>query len=202
LGEGFGDRAELANDFTADTEAIRNLLDSTARPFGKAAFVDAILLAARELKGGRNLRKALLVIASGGGEQYKQGNITTLAGETGVPVYAIGFSDALAGLAGRTPEEIMQSFQDADRSVSFAAAQNQLAIETGGWHVAASDLADLPEVADRIGIRIRNVYEVGYIPTNSTPDGRFRKLELKLVQPAGLPPLRVLMRPGYRARAE
>ena len=52
------------------------------------------------------------------------------------------------------------------------------------------NLNELPDIAAKIGIELRNQYMLGYSPQNQERDGKYRKVQVKLVQPRGLPPLR------------
>ena len=54
-------------------------------------------------------------------------------------------------------------------------------------------------VAAKIGIELRNQYVLGYTPTNLVKDGKYRKVQVKLQQPRGLPPLKAFYRLGYYA---
>ena len=54
-------------------------------------------------------------------------------------------------------------------------------------------------VAAKIGIELRNQYIIGYTPSNPERDGKYRRVQVKLVQPRGLPPLRAFWRLGYYA---
>jgi Ca-activated chloride channel family protein len=48
----------------------------------------------------------------------------------------------------------------------------------------------------KIGIELRNHYVLGYSPQNTTPDGKYRRVRVK-VESRGLPPLRATFRAGY-----
>ena len=65
----------------------------------------------------------------------------------------------------------------------------ELAESTGGRHFPVENLNELPDVAAKIGIELRNQYVLGYTPTNTTKDGKYRRVQVKLKQPRGLPPL-------------
>jgi hypothetical protein len=58
---------------------------------------------------------------------------------------------------------------------------------------------ELPDVAAKIGLELRNQYILGYTPSNLQRDGKYRKLQVKLVELRGLPPLRASWRLGYYA---
>jgi Ca-activated chloride channel family protein len=55
------------------------------------------------------------------------------------------------------------------------------------------------DVATKISQELRNEYVLGYAPTNQKHDGKWRKVKVRLVPPAGLPPLTVHARNGYYA---
>ena len=54
-------------------------------------------------------------------------------------------------------------------------------------------------MAAKIGVELRSQYMIGYTPSNLNKDGKFRKVEVKLKQPRGMPPLRAYYRTGYYA---
>ena len=58
---------------------------------------------------------------------------------------------------------------------------------------------ELPNIAEKIGIELRNQYIIGYSPKNLERNGKYRRVQVKLVQPRGLPPLRPFWRLGYYA---
>ncbi len=61
------------------------------------------------------------------------------------------------------------------------------------------NLNDLPDIARKIGRELRNLYVVGYSPSNSKRDGKWRKIQVKLTPPRGLPPLHLYNKSGYYA---
>ena len=62
-----------------------------------------------------------------------------------------------------------------------------IAEQTGGRALAATNLRELPGIAERIGIELRNQYVLAYTPQNPGHDGKYRKIEVKLQQPKALP---------------
>ena len=64
------------------------------------------------------------------------------------------------------------------------------------------NLNELPDVAAKIGIELRNQYVSVYSPSNQERDGKYRRVQVKLVQPKGLPPLRPFWRTGYYAPSQ
>jgi VWFA-related protein len=76
---------------------------------------------------------------------------------------------------------------------------SEISEQTGGRAFAVDNLNELPDIAAKIGIELRNQYLVGYTPKNAARDGKYRKVTVKLVQPRGLPPLKAFWRLGYYA---
>ena len=68
--------------------------------------------------------------------------------------------------------------------------------ETGGRAFAIENLAELPDVAAKIGIELRNQYVLYYSPKNLTRDGKYRRVQVKLVKTVGLPALSAAFRTG------
>jgi len=187
----FSDAAELAQPFTPNLEEVQNRLTFTQSK-GRTALLDAIYLALHEMKKGKNPRKALLVISDGGdnNSRYTEPEIKNLVKETDVQIYAIGIYEAMAA-RGRTPEE--------------AAGQGlltEVAELTGGRQYPVDNLNELPDIAAKIGVELRNQYVLGYSPLNQQHDGKYRHVVVKLIQPRGLPTLRPSFKQGYYAPAQ
>jgi len=68
---------------------------------------------------------------------------------------------------------------------------------TGGRVFAVENLNELPDVATKISLELRNQYVLGYRPSNKAHDGRWRKIKIKMYAPRGLPPLSVYSKTGY-----
>ena len=60
-----------------------------------------------------------------------------------------------------------------------------------GRAFAVNNLKDLPDVATKISMELRNQYVLGYRPSDHNRDGKWRKIKIKLRPPKGLPPLSV-----------
>jgi Ca-activated chloride channel homolog len=184
----FNDTAELVNGFTTSLEEIQNKLTFTQSK-GRTALLDAIYLALHTMKKAKNPRKALLVISDGGdnNSRYTESEIKNLVREADVQIYAIGIYEPV-GARGRTAEEL-----------SGPGLLTEIAEQTGGRQYSVENLNELPDIAAKIGIELRNQYILGYTPQNLDRDGRYRRVQVKLVQPKGLPPLRAFWRMGYYA---
>ena len=186
----FNDRPELVVDFTTHLEEIQNRLTFTQSK-GRTALLDAVYMALHKMKKARNPRKALLIISDGGdnSSRYTESEIKNLVREADVQIYAIGIFEPMAS-RGRTPEEL-----------SGPSLLSEISEQTGGRHFPVDNLNELPDVAAKIGIELRNQYILGYTPSNQERDGKYRRVQVKLIQPRGLPPLRAFWRLGYYAPA-
>ena len=102
-------------------------------------------------------------------------------------IYAIGIFEPV-GSRGRTAEEM-----------SGPGLLTEIAEQTGGRHFPVENLNELPDIAAKIGIELRNQYVLGYSPKNQERDGKYRRVNVKLIQPRGLPPLKAFFRLGYYA---
>ena len=182
----FNDRAQLTSPFTASVEDLQNRLMFTSA-HGQTALLDGIYLGLSEMKGAHNIKKALLVISDGGDNhsRYTENDIKKYAREADVQIYAIGLYDEGGG---PTPEERL--------GPSLLAELTEM---TGGRAFAVTSLTDMPDIASKISMELRNQYVVGYRPSNRAHDGKWRKVKVKLRPPKGLPPLTVYARSGYYA---
>jgi Ca-activated chloride channel family protein len=79
---------------------------------------------------------------------------------------------------------------------------SELAEMTGGRVFPVSSLGDLPDIAAKIGMELRNQYVLGYKPSDVRHNGTWRKIKVKLLAPKGLPPLNVYAKTGYYAPAQ
>jgi Ca-activated chloride channel family protein len=184
----FADKPEQVSDFTQSVEDIAGRLLYTV-PKGRTALLDAIYFSLHKMNQARYEKKALLIISDGGDNhsRYTESEIKNLAKESDVQIYAIGLYDHYF----LTEEERLgpQLLTDITEL-------------TGGRAFSIDNPNDLPDVATKIGIELRNQYVLGYRPTKPANDGKWHKIRVKLVPPKGLPPLQVHAKAGYYARSE
>jgi VWFA-related protein len=186
----FNDTPRLVTPLTTNYEEIQNQL-AFAQSKGRTALLDAIVLAMHEMKKSQKKRKALLIFSDGGdnSSRYSEGEVRNMVREADVLIYAVGLFEPY-GARGRTSEE-----------VSGPGLLNDMAEQSGGRHFPA-DVNELPDIAAKIGIELRNRYVLGYSPTDQQRDGRYHKVEVKLAPPRGLPKLSAHWRTGYYAPAD
>jgi len=184
----FNDRPQMVVDYTRDTEEIMTRLTFTQAK-GRTSLLDGMYQALLHLRKGKNPRKAILVISDGGdnSSRYTESEVRNLLKEADAQLYAIGIFEPISA-RGRTAEEL-----------SGPGLLNDMAEMTGGRHFPVENLNDLPDIAARIGMELRNQYVLGYISKNQNRDGKYRRVQVRLNQPRSLPPLRALHRQGYYA---
>jgi Ca-activated chloride channel homolog len=182
----FNDRAHLVSNFTTSVDELQNRLMFTAA-HGMTALFDGIYLGLSQMRRAHNTKKALLIISDGGDNhsRYTETDIRKFVQEADVQIYAIGLYEPDGG---PTPEER-----------EGPALLQSLTQMTGGRTFAVHSLDELPDIATKISMELRNQYVVGYRPSDRAHDGKWRKIKVKLRPPKGLPPLNVYARTGYFA---
>jgi Ca-activated chloride channel family protein len=184
----FNERAELTSSFTNSVEDLQSRMMLTA-PKGRTALLDALYLGLSEMRGAHNAKRALLILSDGGDNhsRYNESDIKRLVKEADTQLYAIGIFDPL-GLRNRTTEEL-----------NGPSLLSEVTEMTGGRVFGVEKLEELPDIASKIGMELRNQYVLGYRPSNKAHDARWRKVKIKLRAPKGLPPLSVYSKTGYYA---
>jgi Ca-activated chloride channel homolog len=167
----FNDKPKITVDFTSDISKLQNkLLFIPAK--GLTALYDALYVGMDTVRQGSHPKKALLVITDGeeNHSRYSFNNVRDFVREQSVQIYAIG------------PDAPLSSLTEL----------------TGGRSFDAS-FRDLEDICMKIGVELKNQYIIGYRSTNESKDGRWRKVELKVNPPRGLPRLSVRGKSGYYA---
>jgi VWFA-related protein len=185
----FNDQPKMEVPLTRDADDIQNHL-TFAQSKGRTALLDAILLALHELKKSQKNRKALLIISDGGdnSSRYSEAEVRKAVRESDVLIYAVGVFEPY-GSRSRTPEES-----------SGPGLLTDVCEQTGGRHLPA-DVNELPDIASKIGVELRNRYVLGFTPATQVRDGKFHTLLVKVITPKELklPALRAYFRHGYFA---
>lgn len=182
----FNDRAQLISPFTASVDDLQDRLMYTAA-HGLTALYDGVYLGLSQMRGAHNTKKALLILSDGGDNhsRYTDGEIRKFVREADVQIYAIGLFEPGGG---PTPEER-----------AGPSLLEDLTEMTGGRVFAVQNLNELPDIATKISMELRNQYVLGYRPSDRAHDGKWRKIKVKLNPPKGLPPLTVSAKSGYFA---
>jgi Ca-activated chloride channel homolog len=184
----FNDRAELTSGFTSSVEDLQNRMMFTSSR-GRTALLDAIYLGLSQMRGAHNAKRALLIISDGGDNhsRYNENDIKNYLKEADCQLYAIGIYDPI-GIRSRTVEEL--------NGPSLLSEMTEM---TGGRVFPVGNIGELPDIAAKIGMELRNQYVLGYKSSNPLHNGTWRKIKVKLRPPRGLPPLNVYAKTGYYA---
>jgi len=195
---------DLIQDFTNDTARLRRAMEKTRindgggsgaggiagagqgtipvlRPKGTLLY-DAVYLASNEKLAKESGRKAMVLLTDGGdqGSDETLPNAIAAAQRSEVIVYVIMIADRA-------------NYMPGDREM------HKLAEQTGGRVIdVGNNPKKLREAFDQIGTELRSQYMIGYVPTNTVADGKYRKLEVK---PAN-PEYKIQARKGYYAPKE
>ena len=182
----FNDRAQLISPFTGSVDQLQDRLMYTGA-HGLTALYDGVYLGLSQMRGAHNTKKALLIISDGGDNhsRYSETEIRKFVREADVQIYAIGLFEPDGG---PTVEER-----------EGPALLNDLAMMTGGRTFIVQNVNELPDIATKISMELRNQYVLGYRPSARQHDGKWRKIKVKLHPPKGLPPLNVSAKSGYFA---
>jgi Ca-activated chloride channel family protein len=166
----FNSRARVSQDFTSDIARLRNHLIAVP-PQGSTAMYDALYLGITKVKKeGQNTKKALLLITDGedNHSRYTRGNVREVLRESDVQIYSIDMGRALI---------------------------EELSDMTGG-HSYRTGPDGLQKVCETIAAELKNQYVLGYVPTNKTKTGDWRKVKVK-VNPPGSERLYIRSKDGY-----
>ncbi|MDE3168345.1 MAG: VWA domain-containing protein [Acidobacteriota bacterium] len=182
----FGDTPYLRVPLTANTGEIENRLAFSIAK-GSTALLDAIYMGLHEIRKSKKNKKALLIISDGGDNhsRYSMNEVRELVRESDVLIYSIGVFGSFG-----TPEE-----------AGGPGMLTHISEETGA-RMFEADVTELPDIARKIGIELRNRYILGYSPKAQPRDGKYHRILVKVIPPRGLPPLRANWRMGYNAPVE
>lgn len=181
----FNDSPKLVQDFTTDIAKLQSRL-LMARGKGTTSMYDALYVGLENVRHGTNARKALLLITDGedNHSRYSFGDLKEFAKEHDVTIYGIGIEDEL-------------DWQFA--SFSGRARIESLADLTGGEAFFPRSADDLLDICLQIGLNLKNQYVIGYRPQNLAADGKWRKIQIKVVGPEGPSAVHVRAKAGYYA---
>ncbi len=164
-------------DFPSLVERIRS-----RKAEGNTALYDAlaVYLDGAASQDGRKI----LVLYTDGGDNVSRINFSdlmTLLRGSDVTVYSIGLLKEMGSAAG-------------DMRIKL----RELANVNGGQAFCPGDMKDLDGVYEKIRDEIRAQYALGYVSSNTRQDGSWRKVEIKLLNPAASG-LKIRTRKGYFA---
>ena len=179
----FANAPALVQDFTHNIDDVQSRM-LFMEPKGRTSLLDAIFLGIDNMKRAKYQRKALIVISDGGdnASRYSENEVKSLVKEADVLLYSIGIFDREF----RTWEERLGPILLAE-----------LSGVTGASSYTIDNPNDLPKIAERIALELRNQYVLGYRPDHSRGNGHWRKIKVRMTPPPGMSALHAQARKGY-----
>jgi Ca-activated chloride channel family protein len=178
----FDSEVKLIQDFSQSRDVAEAVYDLKAR--GMTVVNDAIVKAAQALAGRAEKRKAIVVLSDGMDtkSRYSAGQALKAALASGSTIYTVDMS-----VPGVGSEEVQ-------RQLSVRQLKT-FAEKSGGKFIQTPGGAGLREAFKSIVTEMGNQYTLGYQPTNSATDGKYRAIDLKVTDPKAT----VRTRKGYNA---
>jgi Ca-activated chloride channel family protein len=176
------DRPQLRQDFTSSFDDIQNALLFT-NPEGTTSLLDAVFMGLQQLKNAHNPRKALIVVSDGGdnNSRYTLRELAAIAAEADIQIFSICLFDK--------PQTVEE--------VDGPALLGKVTQASGGINYLIADVREMKTAFSRVGITLHNQYVLGYYPPEGAPCGKYRKITVKVLLPAGLPKMKIYARNGY-----
>lgn len=179
-------RPEILCDFTQSREAALGGLQRLRFPaFSESNLYDTLddtLSRLKDVSGKKGI-----VLLSTGIDTFSKltyDKILKIIQSNEVPIYPIGLMQMLRELVdargGMGPITRMDFLQADNAMRTFA----QL---SGGRAFFPRFEGEMPGIFGQVSALMRNQYTLGYVPTNTTRDGKFRKLKVELVADNGQP---------------
>ncbi len=195
-------RPHILQDFTHDRSQVRGALDTLRMPgFSEINLYDALSFTLDRMKDIQG-RKAIVAICTGFDTFSKltYGQMLKIAKSSNTPIYPVSIL-----------EWVSVRYGDSIDTLQARNGLTYIAKFSGGEAYFPRFEGALPDIYQQIASQLRHEYSVGYVPTDSRQDGKYHKLEVKLVDAQGNPLIitnqkgkkvkyRVVAREGYYAR--
>lgn len=175
-------------DFTSDQTNLHDAL-SRIDTRGSTALYDAVIGSLAHLKKGHKDKRVLLLITDGDDTASEKTfeDAIRASEESNATIYAVGV------------------YSDDDREHDKKMVRRskkvltELAEATGGQAYFPDRLDQVTPICEEVAKEIRNQYTLGYYPANTSHDGAFRPVQVKVIPPNGRGKLAVRTRSGYFA---
>lgn len=181
----FDSRPRLVIPLTSNTTQI-GLEVMMTKNGGSTALVDALFMGIHEIHKSKKTKKALVLISDGGenNSRYTPTEVKNVVKESDVLIYTVAIG------AGHD--------SDSESGLHWMTGVSELS----GAHMFYTNGSELADIAEKIGIELRNRYVIGYSPRDQKRDGRYHRIQVKVVPPRGLPKLTAHWRTGYYAPSD
>ena len=184
----FDMKPQILTDFTQDRGEVKGALDSLRIPgFSEYNLYDALAFILDRMKEVHG-RKAILAVVTGMDSfsklTYDQCLKIVKASDTAIyPVSIVEFMSV------RNPRG------DNINTLQARNALETIAKYSGGQAYFPRFEAELPSIYQQIAGQLRTQYSLGFVPTNTSRDGKFHKLKIEVVDDQGNP-LRIVNEKG------
>ena len=192
----FSDYPKLILNWTSDLQKIE-LAANSVYSKGRTVFYDALYVTFADLLKEVPGRKAVIVMTDGidtaSTTNFQQSLRLALKSEA--MVYFVSKLDQYA--AGAMEARLLNPFEPSlkDSLIERVRGEmHQMATQTGGAvlnYIAMS----LNDIYQRVAEELRNQYYIGYLPSNRTKDGSWRKVQIEVLKPG----VQATTRAGYYA---
>jgi Ca-activated chloride channel homolog len=176
----FDSKVTLVQDFSSSRDFADRFYDLRAN--GMTALNDAVLESAKVLAARPEKRKAIVVLSDGADTMSSASAEKALKAALahGITIYTVDMASILT-----SGKERVQS----------QAALKNFAEKTGGRFVATPGGMALREAFKQVVGELGTQYTITYEPLNTTRDGKWRSIELRVARPS----LNIRTRKGYNA---
>ncbi len=181
----FTDVPRVVSDFTSDRAVLKDSIDKIKRPVGGTNFWDSLNYVLQTLgSAGSKVRRSAAVVMTDGVDNA----LPDVFGDGSRITF-----DELLDVVRRSESIVFPVYLDTEKeevkrhrtpSSAYPIARDQLArlAEACGTTLyKASKLKDLDSVYDQVIKDLSTVYSLGYRPTNTSRDGRWRSVTVQLV---------------------
>jgi Ca-activated chloride channel family protein len=176
--------SSMQEKFGTAREAPRQLFQQFfTAPRGRTSLLDGVYAGLQHIRTSRNPRKALIIVSDGGdnNSRYTLRELSNMALESDAQIFAAGLYDR------------PQTEEEKDGPVLLS----ELCQRTGGANFVIKDRYGLRDAMGKIGVTLHNQYVLGYYPPDEGVDGKYRRIKVQLLVPAGVRPLHVNARTSY-----
>jgi VWFA-related protein len=199
----FADVIKIVSPLTWDRELLKDAIEEIRDPLSGTNFWDSLLYTmTRLISSEKSQRRSAVVVMTDGVDNalpdvYGQGSRTTFA----ELLDTVGRSDTLVfPIYLDTEEETVRRSRVPRDAYAIARDQlAQIALTSGTKMYRANKLKDLDLVYEQVIKDLSMVYSVGYKPSNSVRDGKWRSVAVQLI---GRQDLTAITKRGYFAKAE
>lgn len=174
----FDMQPHILQDFTHDRYQVRSALDTLRLPgFSETNLYDALSFTIDRMKnvGGR---RAIVPIVTGFDTFSKltYGQMLKIAKGSDTPIYPVSIL-----------EWVSIRYGDSIDTLQARNALTSIARYSGGEAFFPRFQAALPDIYQQIAGQLRHQYSLGFIPTDSTKNGKYHQLKVELVDTQGSP---------------